>query len=239
MANNSKKYSEDEMKEIIQIASEKAIETTIEGLSKIAVTASKAATKEGIQEALSFVRVENEKMRKSNVEKLGQQAVDQVTREFKKQWNKTNRDEEKTEQKLIDNRLFNAELLLKNYQQLKAHCETIPGELEMLSEYQEELFSTTKFSLEKLMEEKAKTYNMMIYVDAMIVGYETWAKARGEAFERRYKILDRTWINDTKLSTEDLMELFNLSKTQIYRDRENAIQDFAPILFGMSVMDFK
>lgn len=239
MTDEKRQYSENEVREIVRIASEEAAKVAIDGLSTIVVNASQAASKEAVKEAISYIHDENEKIRKENVAKLGKQAVDQVTKEFKKLWNKKSKEELEEEQTLIDNRLFNAELLIKNYRQLKAHCETIPGELELLSEFKEDLFSTTKFSLERLMEEKAKTYNMMIYVDAMLVGYEKWAKDRGESFERRYKILDRTWINKTMLGTDDLMELFNLSKTQIYRDRENAIKDFAPILFGMSVIDFR
>ena len=239
MTDNNKIYSESDMKEIVKIASKQAIETAIEGLSEIAVTASAAAAKKAVQEALSYSQTEAEKLRKENTEKLGQQAIEQVTKEYRKLWNRDNKNKDKIEQELIDNRRFNVELLIVNYRQLKAHCEKIPEELEILSEFKEGLFSQTKFSLEKLMEEKAKTYNMMIYVDAMLVGYEKWAKSRGEVYERRYKILDRTWINKTQLGTEDLMELFNLSKTQIYRDRENAIKDFAPIMFGISVIDFK
>lgn len=171
-------------------------------------------------------------MVKNRNPKIPNNMVDQISRTAIEMWEKNKK---KSEQEKKDNRLFNTKLLVLNYRKLKLHCEEeIPGDILIAGI----AFDDERLSLDTLLNEKAKTYRMMQYVDSMLVAYAVYAKEKGDHIERRYKIMDRLYINKNLIKPSDLAELFNISDRQVYKDRDQAIRDFSVMLFGMSVIDF-
>lgn len=144
--------------------------------------------------------------------------------------------ENKAEKEKKDNRLFNARLIIYKYQELKSHCSTIP---QQIVEFEESMFDETKLSLEVLMQERAKTFAMMEYVDLMLEAYEKHAKRIGGVYLRRYKILYDLFIDNTPLPVSDCSEKYHLSIPLIYKDRNIAISNFSVFLFGLNALRTK
>lgn len=133
-----------------------------------------------------------------------------------------------------ENALFNTKLLVKNYRELKAHCDIIPQQIEELAGHD---FDSEKMSLDTLMTEKAKTYKMMLYVDAAIMIYKDLCfQSDNVAKERRFKVLDDLFISSYPLTVELISEKFYISKKQIYNDRDKAIRELSTILFGWATL---
>lgn len=133
-----------------------------------------------------------------------------------------------------DAALFNTKLLIKKYRELKAHCDIIPEQIEELAGHD---FDTGKMSLDTLMTEKAKTYKMMLYVDAAIRIYdEMCTRSSNDAKERRFKVLYELFISSYPLSVEEISEKFFISKKQVYNDRDKAIRELSTILFGWATL---
>lgn len=126
--------------------------------------------------------------------------------------------------------LFNAKLLLEKYRELKAHCDIIPQQIEQIANHD---LDKKKMNLETLITEKAKTYSMMLYVDAAIDAYEKLCMNSDDPTKkRRFDVLNRLYLSKHKLNVEQLMDLKNISQRQVYKDRDAAISDIAVILFG-------
>lgn len=144
--------------------------------------------------------------------------------------------EKKAEKEKKDNRLFNAKLIVYNYRELKAHCDTIP---QQIVEFEESMFDESKLSLEVLMQERAKTFAMMQYVDLMLEAYRLHAERFEGVYYRRCKILDDLHIKNDGLSVSKCSEKYHLSVPLIYKDRNIAISNFSVFLFGLNALRTK
>ena len=146
------------------------------------------------------------------------------------------REVRKAEKEQNDNRLFNTRLIILNYRELKVHCSTIP---ETVEEFEESIFDEEKLTLEVLMQERAKTYVMMQYIDLMWEAYEKHAKKRDELYQRRFNIVNSLYVDDNILTVSKLSELYHVSVPLIYKDRNIGINNFSVFLFGMKSLRFK
>lgn len=144
--------------------------------------------------------------------------------------------EKKAEKERKDNRLFNTKLIVFNYRELKAHCNTIPKQI---VEFEESMFDESKLSLERLMQERAKTFAMMQYVDLMLGAYKEHAEQVSGVYYRRYKILNDLYISHEVLSVTKCSEKYHLSVPLIYKDRNKAIGNFSVFLFGLNALRTK
>lgn len=150
-------------------------------------------------------------------------------KEYKKEVKKAEKEKE-------DNRLFNTRLVIFNYRELKAHCQTIP---EAVEEFEESIFDEEKLSLEVLMQERARTYVMMQYIDLMWEAYEKHSKIRDDLYQRRFSIVNSLYVDEDILTVPKLSELHHISVPLIYKDRNIGINNFSVFLFGMKSLRFK
>lgn len=216
--------------------SEKITKEDLQKIVSQAVTVNtKMIVKRTVQEMFNYYGAEQQKQSTEAVGILAKEISANMTKEIHEIWKKRDKADLVKKKEEKDNRLFNTRLLVMHYRKLKAHCDEIPEEIEELGDI---VFDANQLSLDVLMQEKARTYKIMQYVDATLIAYAVLAKKQGDNVERRYKVLDRLYINENSLRASDLEELFNISSRQVYNDRDQAIKDLSVLLFGMSVIDF-
>lgn len=132
-----------------------------------------------------------------------------------------------------DSRLMNTELLLKNYRKLKDHCSEIDSEAE---ELEDTIFDLTELTLESLMKYRFKTAKMLRHVDRMLYAYE-WDCRHGSVEERRrFRILQKRYLAEDRITVKDLCEELNVEQATVYRDTKRAINDVAVLLFGFDAL---
>ncbi|EGO8157221.1 hypothetical protein JFL35_15750 [Enterococcus faecalis] len=131
--------------------------------------------------------------------------------------------------------LRNTGLLLKNYTKLKDLCnETLQEEIPV--DYPE--FDLENLTLESLSIYRKKTFKMLNHVDRMLTAYE-WNCAKGSIEEqRRFKVLQKRYLIENKLSVKELCEEFHIEQGTVYRDTKLAIKDMSVLLFGIEAIDF-
>lgn len=162
---------------------------------------------------------------KHQIEIISETAI----REFKKEMKRAEKEKD-------DNRLFNTRLIIFNYRELKAHCSTIP---EAIEEFEESIFDEEKLTLEVLMQERARTYVMMEYIDLMWDAYAKHSEIRDELYQRRFNIVNSLFIDKEILNVNQLSEIHHISVPLIYKDRNAGINNFSVFLFGLKSLHFK
>lgn len=141
-----------------------------------------------------------------------------------------NKQQEKFLKDKRDRRLRNTTLLLKNYQKLKRHCETIVGSLEV---YEDSVYDPDELNLHSLMKYKARTAKMLDYFDVSFKVYSQYCKGKGIAAERRCSVIEKSYIQKQAMKKIDIAELYGLDERTIRRDEAKAIEELSVILFGV------
>lgn len=135
-----------------------------------------------------------------------------------------------------DWRLRNTELLLKNYRMLRSHCD---GATEELNQY-DNVFEPHELEIHSLMQYKAKTARMLDFVDTQLKAYRSLCQASGEASDRRFKVVDRQYIDPAHIgkSKKEIAEGLNIDQRTLYRDEKKAFEEISMYLFGFdSIQD--
>ncbi|MCH4171916.1 MAG: hypothetical protein LKF36_11885 [Lactobacillus sp.] len=134
-----------------------------------------------------------------------------------------------------DFRLRNTKILLREYRKLKAHIAIAPEEDITPDEYK--LLSGGHQDLSALMKYKISTKRIMNYVDLILENYEGYCK-RGDYYEkRRWDIIERLYLSETKQSLSNLARYYNLDQSVLGKERNKAIQDLSIMLFGIRGLD--
>lgn len=122
----------------------------------------------------------------------------------------------------FDTRYHDVNLLMKNYRKLKAHYAHIsPEALEVSS----------------ICSMRRKTGLMMSHVDKMLTAYEALCKDAVNSDEaRRWDALYLRYIDEERMSVDDIAERLNIDKRTFYRDINRAMEDMAVLLFGIEAI---
>lgn len=122
----------------------------------------------------------------------------------------------------FDTRYHDVNLLMKNYRKLKAHFAHIsPEALEVSS----------------ICSMRRKTGLMMSHVDKMLTAYEALCKDAVNSDEaRRWDALYLRYIDEERMSVDDIAERLNIDKRTFYRDINRAMEDMAVLLFGIEAI---
>lgn len=121
-----------------------------------------------------------------------------------------------------DARYHDVNLLLKNYRKLKAHYSHVsPEALEVSS----------------ICSMRRKTGLMMSHVDKMLTAYEAMCRDAVNPEEtRRWEALYLRYIDEQRMSIDDIAERLCIDKRTFYRDINRAMEDMAVLLFGIEAI---
>ena len=131
-----------------------------------------------------------------------------------------------------DWKLRNTKLLLKNYHILKDHCRELTEEMEA---YADSIFDPYDIELQSIMASKAKTRQMVWYIDEMLLAYDRYACKAGEAAKRRFNVMFSFHID--RKSYETIASDMNVSDRTVRRDLVDARKEFSVFLFGIFAIE--
>lgn len=122
----------------------------------------------------------------------------------------------------FDARYHDVNLLMKNYRKLRAHYAHISPEA---------------LEVSCICSMRRKTGLMMSHVDKMLTAYEALCKDAVNSDEaRRWEALNLRYIDDARLSVDEIAERLCIDKRTFYRDINRAMEDMAVLLFGIEAI---
>ena len=126
----------------------------------------------------------------------------------------------------------NTRLLLKNYDKLKAHVQTVEDQL--IGD-QETFWNHKYLTLSALMQNRAKTVKIMHHVMICLDEYE---RICNETQSRGYKLLEKKYFG-AKLSDEMIASYYDISRQAANNQIKEAINDFSVLLYGVEALEIK
>ncbi|MCV2505557.1 hypothetical protein [Melissococcus plutonius] len=126
----------------------------------------------------------------------------------------------------------NTRLLLKNFDKLKAHVQTVADQLE---EDKDTFWNHKYLTLSALMQNRAKTVKIMHHVDICLNEYE---KMCNETGGRGYNLIEKKYFG-RKMSDEAIAEYYNVDRTTINRQIKEAINELSILLYGIEALEIK
>lgn len=142
------------------------------------------------------------------------------------------REQQNEFEKMRQYAFHNTRLLLKNYDKLKAHVQTVEDQL---VGDQETFWNHKYLTLSALMQNRAKTVKIMHHVMNCLEEYE---KICNESQSRGYKLLEKKYFG-SKLSDELIAGFYGVDRSTINRQIKDAINEFSILLYGVEALDIK
>lgn len=140
------------------------------------------------------------------------------------------RDREKARKEFKSQSLHNTKMLLENYHKLKSHTDETEELLNDMAPA--DLWYNGYLTLDSLMKNRAKTVKMMWHVDDSLGKYEKICHGEIKKFKaRKFDILNDLYVN--RLSLDIVATRFDVDRTTIIRNRDEAVKDLSIILFGI------
>ena len=97
----------------------------------------------------------------------------------------------------------------------------------------------TEDSIGCIQESKCKTLSVIEKIDRVIEAYKDIAYKSDQLMVRRYLIIYNLYINNKKLTIEEIAELNNCATRTVDRDIDKAIGEVAVLLFGADGINLK
>lgn len=134
--------------------------------------------------------------------------------------------QEKKRKKIRDNAYHNTGLLLRKYILLKKHCEIVDQEVaeEFMS-----MWNDWRFSLDSLLEHKAKTAKLMKHVDYAL-------EVMKAEDERAYDVIYMKYLLPRGFTDEFIASKYGVDRTTVGRWLKSGQQQLSVILFGIDVV---
>lgn len=145
------------------------------------------------------------------------------------------KDRESEKKKFKDRALHNTRLLLKQYHKLKVHSDIVEEQVEI---NQGSFWEHKWLNLDLLMQNKAKTVKLMKHVDVALEVYKkSCLKSNKPEEQRRWRVINKRYIEYPLLSEEKLAEQLNMDRSTVNRTCRDAIEDLSVILFGIDMIN--
>lgn len=135
--------------------------------------------------------------------------------------------QEQEKANLLDKRLRNTRLLLRNYRNLKEHTALIHldiGELNQL--LQLDPINLNTLEVESIKKSKKRTLIMVAFIEKMLEIYK-------EINPKRHDLLYSLYISDKKNTVQTLACTHNVSTRAIYKDLDLAFKEIGSLLWGV------
>ena len=119
----------------------------------------------------------------------------------------------------FDARYQNVKLLMRNYRKLKLYCEKV---------------STEVLEVNAICLTQQKTTLMISHVDKMLVAYNALCRESNSIEQqRRWQALHLRYIDERRMSIEQIADFLHIDKRTFYRDVSRAMDELAVLLFGI------
>ncbi len=116
----------------------------------------------------------------------------------------------------------NVKLLMRNYRKLKCYREKISEDV---------------IKVESIGSMYQKTILMMKHIDKMLIAYKAVCeKSNSIEQQRRWQSLYFRYIDERKMSVEDIANELNIDKRTLYRDIAKALEELSILLFGVEAI---
>ena len=150
-------------------------------------------------------------------------------------------EEKEKEKRKYDNRLRNTELLLHNYQNFIQHQKNSVYTQKQLSK--EELLEELDIDMDKeitdtqinsILKSKNKTAIMLKHIDTFLQYYEyKCSLSSREDIQRRYKVIKYLFLEEDKMTQENVAELLNCNLKTIRNTKNIAVKELSVLFFGI------
>lgn len=144
----------------------------------------------------------------------------------------------KIKQSRHDRRLRNTRLLLKHYNHFNTHVDNAiysVGQINAIDALDEIDGMNSDMYIKSIKKSASLTHVIMSHVKAMLDLYEAFAIRKGEAEQRKLRVLKACYLQE--LSIADILAQENISERTYLRDRESAINTLSTMIFGIEVID--
>lgn len=156
---------------------------------------------------------------------------------------KLGEEREKNKRELNRKKLYNTELLMKNYRVLKAHTDYSIFDAMHLKESAADLLISMMslkedgMVVESIKKSAERTAIMMAHIDAMLEVFKRWCGSSGDELQvRKYDVLYQFYIAEESMTVKQLAELYNISKESVYTDKNSALKQLSTLLFGIDAL---
>lgn len=145
----------------------------------------------------------------------------------------------KDRKELVDRRLRNTKLLLRNYRMFKAHAENAVYEAEediTPMQILEDLMQPGREStiVESVKRSVARTTILVRHMDTMIQIYHGLCDMSGSEIEgRRWRVVNALYLSEEQANPQDLAKEEGVVERVIYNDVDSATEKIAALMFGV------
>ena len=141
---------------------------------------------------------------------------------------------------LMDSRLRNTKLLLRNYRLFKAHVEnavydpeTDLNPLEIIRDLMKP-GESGRLVVESIKKSAARTAIIVDHIETMIRIYQAYCLTSNGADDlRRWRVVEGLYISDEKKTVPELARSEGVVERTIYKDIDAACDTIAPLMFGI------
>lgn len=148
---------------------------------------------------------------------------------------------EKVRKTRYDRRLRNTRLLLKNYRAFKHHAEGAifnakkvrESAIDILDGLDDAMLDDTAY-VEGIKKSQQRTIIVLHHIEEMLRFYKISCEQSGRAEEmRRYRVIMAMYIDEPKLTAQQIAENENVENRTVYKDISNAVKPLSALIFGI------
>lgn len=210
------------IQEIVQIAAETAAVTTLSMLDRCADGAMKKTIESVVTEAM----------------RAGVIAVEKERASIRK----------KERAKAMDRRMYNTRLLLRNYNSLKAHCESAVYEIAIRDQEEEmapgeiwDLLNRTvnneEVYIDSIKRSAMRTMIILRHIDRMLDIYAAYCdKSPMQSVKRQYRVLNAKYLIAEPMSVNAIAEVEHIHPRTVGKDLDAAVECVTALLFGIDAV---
>lgn len=150
-------------------------------------------------------------------------------------------EKEKARKSRYDRRLHNTRLLLKNYRSFKKHAEGAifnarqvkERAIDILDGLDDAMLANETY-VEGIKKSQQRTIVILHHIDEMLVFYRISCEQSGKPEEmRRYRTIMAMYIDDNKMTAQQIAEKENVEARTVYKDITAAIKPISALIFGI------
>lgn len=153
---------------------------------------------------------------------------------------------EEEKKKTHDRMLHNTKKLLENYRGFSQYSDKAVYNLYKAISLDEETYDVldlmekqyqrpkTEMTVESIEKGVARTRTMMAHVNRMLEIYKDMCnKSPYPEDMRRYRVIKALYLDEKKLTFDEIAEKECVNKATVYRDRDNAVRSLTVLIFGI------
>lgn len=148
---------------------------------------------------------------------------------------------EKARKSRYDRRLHNTRLLLKNYRLFKKHAEGAifnakqvrESAIDILDGLDDTMLNDSAY-VEGIKKSQQRTIIVLHHIEEMLRFYKISCEQSGKAEDmRRYRVITAMYIDEPKITAQQIAESENVENRTVYKDINNAIKPLSALIFGI------